>query len=169
MIAALSIVTNRMVKGDEAFDKQDFTRARKYYEAANGKAHQIGYVSIGPWDTADLRPKTLIKLITVYLELDDHDKVHHYADMILDFNSGNWWSFQDVYRGDSIGYTYTRGAFYTAYYSKAFVFQKHGDFRAALKYFENAWRCDDECEATYYQLQALRQIVGTEDEEQKTE
>ena len=156
-----------MAKGDRAFDKHDFIRARNHYEAANVKAHQTGRVSIDMWADQDLRPETLIRLITLYLELDDHDNVHRYADMILDLSSGRFWKFQDVYREDSLGYVYNRKAFYTAYYGKAVVFQKQAELRAALKYFENAWLCDDECEATYYQLQALRQIVGNKDKEQK--
>ena len=98
-----------------------------------------------------------------YLELGDHQNVHRYADIILDVDSGWCWSYQDVYKGRSIGYTYPREAFYAAYYGKAFMFQKHGEFKKALKYYENAWLRDDECEAIYYQLQALRQMVGTED------
>ena len=113
-----------MAKVDEAFDKHDFIRARKYYEAANEKAHQVGRVPVDVWTDQDLRPETLIRLINLYLELDDHDNVHRYADMILDVDSGWCWKFQDVYKGNAIGYVYNREAFYTAYYGKAVVFQK---------------------------------------------
>ena len=156
-----------MTKGNDALAKLDLTRARNYYEAAYEKACRIHTVYFLRYEPPSLRSETMVKLIAVYLELDDHESVHRCAGAILNLDCDHCWKDKD--KCQEHPYFYTRQAFYTAYYGKAVVSQKQGDFRAALKYFEKAWRCDKECVATYYQLQALRQMLGVEHEEQKAD
>ena len=96
----------------------------------------------------------LSDLTTLCLEVNDFENVHRWADALLASEPDYLWY------GQRPGYDYIAArsgkACHTAYYSKAFAFQKQGDLNAAIQKFTNASLCDSSCHATYYQLEALK-------------
>ena len=107
--------------------------------------------------------ETLSALTTVSLELDDYDNVHRWANAIIgDRYDQNRFMYEMLY-GEKDSVLHAVKANYTAYYSKAVVYQKTGKFRAAIESFKDALVCDENCEASYYQLETLKRQEGAKE------
>lgn len=52
---------------------------------------------------------------------------------------------------------------YTAHYSKAFAFQKHGKIQRAIRHYETALEYNPECYTTAGQLHVLKQAGNLRD------
>lgn len=155
IIALLQVVHDRASKGDQARNNTNFELAREKYIIAYDKARKIE-----PTDPHWLQvPGEVIldilsKLTTASLELHDFESVQHWAAEILAVEPYFLTNLTVTTCKDRM--EYAREAFHTAYYSKAVVYQKQGNFRAAIQDFEDAFLCDGGCAATFYQLQALK-------------
>ena len=165
----IQVVRNRAIKGDQARDSNNFILARKQYITAYEKVQKIRtdclpyYLSI----PKDLILDILSKITTISLELHDYESTRHWADTLRCVETCFLERFTDVAYTDQLAYA--KEAFYTAYYSKAVVYQKQGKINSAIENFENALICDGGCAATYYQLEALKRRRELRDSLRKAE
>ena len=114
--------------------------------------------------------ETLSALTTVSLEMNDHDNVHRWANTIIgDRTDQNYFMRLMVYGDRNDRVPYAVNATYTAYYSKAVVYQNTNKIRAAIENFEKALVCDEGCEASYYQLEALKRVEEANELDKKAQ
>ena len=173
LAAALKVVHDRKNKADDAFGDHNLSVAYEKYEAAYRKIRIIQDTddSYVPHETQLKRlyelklVDVLSRLTIIALEFGNYSDVHRWAANIhacipifLILFQGTTWS--DGESRESV--MYAKNAFWTAYYCKGVALQKQGNYKAAIRNFENAVLCDDGCHATYYQLEATKKAEKLE-------
>ena len=167
--AALQVLNQRRLMGDDAFAATDFALAHRYLDAAYASVQKIEntvwnagndgnfhYISADRSVSPDVVTDVLVKLTIAAMELHDFDQVHRWAAEIFSLEPMFIEAYTVDWCRDSVAWA--RDATYTAHYCKAVAHQKQGEIDGAIEQFEKALVCDDACHATYYQLDALRRI-----------
>ena len=109
---------------------------------------------------AELTFDILSKLIEWYLEHHDYENVHRWATELIGFERSLSLD-TPCYRSD--GENFVMQGLYDAYYSKGVAFQKQDKTTAAIFNLGIALSHNPGCHATYYQLEALREIEELND------
>ena len=150
-----------------------FRLARQKYESAYAKIQspEITKLKCRVCDWQAQSPtelEILSALTTVSLELEDYESVHRWAEVITDHEPCFLYDFTDNDGFHRYRVEYLREAYHTACYCKAVAFSKIGRTRAAIRYFTDAMVCaDGRDEATYWQLEFLKQVQDARDAERK--
>lgn len=157
---AIQVAQRRILKADAFLKDNKPLRAHAFYEAASQKLQAYS----GESGCKSLQAQALTKAIWLVIESQDLEAVRSLIDRIFALQTLNDFLYKVVYN-PVLRYEveYAIEAYYAAFYCNAVILQKQGEVSEAIENFKWALGCDEECYATYYQLEYLKEIETEED------